>query len=266
MSCASTVNHLRRTIDHDVALDRVPVVSGLAIILSRLLLTPSLPASSCELARPHAGHSPRHYILGPHRFLAGHLALTHLVCIPAPFFDAAIACLLDTTAGWSSARLAARWRTDHLTIMGNNHSTPADDGQEAPRRRQRPPRRPSHASGSSVGQISTAGSAQPGAPASSQPPATSSRTDRTTRWASGLETPTMYRRETRAERDARRRARDEAARLQERERSMREESVDGGFLVTLGTYQGVEDFAKPVVRRLQVSHSHRALGRLLTMA
>lgn len=61
------------------------------------------------------------------------------------------------------------------------------------------------------------------------------------------------RRETRQEREARRLERDRASRAKERERSLREEHVDGGFLVTLGTYTGIEDFSKPVVRQLQVS-------------
>ena len=43
------------------------------------------------------------------------------------------------------------------------------------------------------------------------------------------------------------------ARLKERERSIREEGVDGGYLVTLGTYTGPEDFNKGTVRQLQVS-------------
>lgn len=60
------------------------------------------------------------------------------------------------------------------------------------------------------------------------------------------------RRETKAEREARRLERERVARAKERERSMREEHVDGGFLVTLGTYTGPEDFSKPVVRQLQV--------------
>lgn len=38
---------------------------------------------------------------------------------------------------------------------------------------------------------------------------------------------------------------------------MKEEHVDGGYLVTLGTYTGTEDFSKPVVRQLQAS---RLLG------
>ena len=60
------------------------------------------------------------------------------------------------------------------------------------------------------------------------------------------------RRETRQEREARRLERERVARAKERERSMREEHIDGGYLVTLGTYTGPEDFSKPVVRQLQV--------------
>ncbi|KAF2006830.1 hypothetical protein P154DRAFT_176968 [Amniculicola lignicola CBS 123094] len=60
------------------------------------------------------------------------------------------------------------------------------------------------------------------------------------------------RRETKAEREARKLEKERAARAQERERSIREEGVDGGFLVTLGTYTGPEDFSKPVVRQLQI--------------
>lgn len=33
---------------------------------------------------------------------------------------------------------------------------------------------------------------------------------------------------------------------------MKEEHVDGGFLVTMGTYTGPEDFNKQIVRQLQV--------------
>lgn len=60
------------------------------------------------------------------------------------------------------------------------------------------------------------------------------------------------RRETKAEREARRLERERVNRIKERERSLREESVDGGYLVTLGVYVGPEDFSKPVVRQLQV--------------
>lgn len=70
------------------------------------------------------------------------------------------------------------------------------------------------------------------------------------------------RRETRQEREARRQEKERAARAKERERSLREEHIDGGYLVTLGTYVGPEDFSKTVVRQLQV-HFARALWTLL---
>ena len=60
------------------------------------------------------------------------------------------------------------------------------------------------------------------------------------------------RRETKAEREARKLEKERVLRAQERERSIREEGVDGGYLVTLGTYTGPEDFSKPIVRQLQV--------------
>jgi hypothetical protein len=60
------------------------------------------------------------------------------------------------------------------------------------------------------------------------------------------------RRETKAEREARKVEKDRIIRAQEREQSIREEGVDGGFLVTLGVYTGPEDFSKPTVRQLQV--------------
>ena len=64
------------------------------------------------------------------------------------------------------------------------------------------------------------------------------------------------RRETKAEREARKLEKDRLLRAQERERSIREEGVDGGFLVTLGVYTGPEDFSKPIVRQLQVCVTH----------
>ncbi|ERT00542.1 hypothetical protein HMPREF1624_03915 [Sporothrix schenckii ATCC 58251] len=70
--------------------------------------------------------------------------------------------------------------------------------------------------------------------------------------AQGSGTQPPERRETRQEREARRLERDRQARIAERERSMREEHVDGGYLVTLGTYVGPEDFSKPTVRMLQI--------------
>jgi hypothetical protein len=63
------------------------------------------------------------------------------------------------------------------------------------------------------------------------------------------------RRETKAEREARKLEKERVLRAQERERSIKEEGVDGAFLVTLGTYTGPEDFSKPVVRQLQVCAS-----------
>lgn len=72
------------------------------------------------------------------------------------------------------------------------------------------------------------------------------------------------RRETKAEREARKLEKERALRAQERERSIRNESVDGGYLVTLGTYTGPEDFSKPVVRQLQVwtPRARVAIGHL----
>lgn len=66
------------------------------------------------------------------------------------------------------------------------------------------------------------------------------------------ETP-YERRETKQEREARRLERERVARIAERERSMKEEHVDGGYLVTMGTYTSPEDFNKQIVRQLQVS-------------
>ena len=59
-------------------------------------------------------------------------------------------------------------------------------------------------------------------------------------------------RETKQEREARKVEKERQARLKERERSMRDENVDGGYLVTLGTYTGPEDFSKSIVRQLQI--------------
>jgi hypothetical protein len=61
------------------------------------------------------------------------------------------------------------------------------------------------------------------------------------------------RRETKQERERRRIEKEKAARIKERERSLKEEHVDGGYLVTMGVYTGVEDFNKAVVRQLMVS-------------
>lgn len=60
------------------------------------------------------------------------------------------------------------------------------------------------------------------------------------------------RRESKQERDQRRLERDRVNRERERTRSMREEHVDGGYLVTQGVYTGLEDFNKYIVRQLMV--------------
>ncbi|RPA77644.1 hypothetical protein BJ508DRAFT_330026 [Ascobolus immersus RN42] len=60
------------------------------------------------------------------------------------------------------------------------------------------------------------------------------------------------------DREAREAAKAEKERLaaiereKERERSMREENVDGGFLVTQGVYTGAEDFKHKIVRQLMI--------------
>ena len=64
--------------------------------------------------------------------------------------------------------------------------------------------------------------------------------------------PPEVRRETKQEREARRLEKERVAREKERARSMKEEHVDGGYLVTQGVYTGTEDFSKPVVRQFMV--------------
>lgn len=64
---------------------------------------------------------------------------------------------------------------------------------------------------------------------------------------------TEPRKETRAEREARKAEKERILRAKERERSLKEESIDGGYLVTLGVYTGAEDFSKVAVRQLMVS-------------
>ncbi|KAJ5204107.1 uncharacterized protein N7498_004986 [Penicillium cinerascens] len=61
-----------------------------------------------------------------------------------------------------------------------------------------------------------------------------------------------HRRETKQEREARRLEKERVARVKEREHSMKEEHVDGGYLVTQGVYVGTEDFNKAVVRQLMI--------------
>ncbi len=67
------------------------------------------------------------------------------------------------------------------------------------------------------------------------------------------------RRENKQEREARKAEKERVTRVKERERSMKEEHVDGGYLVTQGVYVGTEDFNKGVVRQLMVSSSSQLL-------
>ena len=60
------------------------------------------------------------------------------------------------------------------------------------------------------------------------------------------------RRASKQEREAKKLELERIARAKERERSMREEHVDGGYLVTQGVYTGTEDYHKGVVRQLVV--------------
>jgi hypothetical protein len=60
------------------------------------------------------------------------------------------------------------------------------------------------------------------------------------------------RRESKQEREARKVEKERVARIKERERSMKEEHVDGGYLVTQGVYVGIEDFNKSEVRQLMI--------------
>ncbi|KAL9093729.1 MAG: hypothetical protein Q9159_000030 [Coniocarpon cinnabarinum] len=69
---------------------------------------------------------------------------------------------------------------------------------------------------------------------------------------SGEVDPNGQRKETKQEREARKLEKERLLRARDRDRSMREEGVDGGYLVTLGTYVGPEDFSKITVRQLQI--------------
>ncbi|EPQ67095.1 BgtA-20845 [Blumeria graminis f. sp. tritici] len=58
------------------------------------------------------------------------------------------------------------------------------------------------------------------------------------------------RRESKQEREAKKLEKERQIRIVEREKSLREENVDGGYLVTMGIYTGIEDFNKVIVRKL----------------
>ena len=74
------------------------------------------------------------------------------------------------------------------------------------------------------------------------------------------------RRESKQERETKRLERERIAREKERTRSMRDEHVDGGFLVTQGVYTGIEDYSKAVVRRLMVGLGRHTFQQCLTWA
>lgn len=87
-----------------------------------------------------------------------------------------------------------------------------------------------------------------------------SRTDLSTmlgmRNAPPSDGPTLEgRRATKQEREARKLEAERVGREKERKRSMKEEHVDGGYLVTQGVYTGIEDYNKGVVRQLMVRQS-----------
>ena len=65
-------------------------------------------------------------------------------------------------------------------------------------------------------------------------------------------TGTEWRRETKQEREARKLEKERAAREKERVSSMREEHIDGGYLVTQGVYTGTEDYNKCIVRQFMI--------------
>lgn len=81
-----------------------------------------------------------------------------------------------------------------------------------------------------------------------------SRHDSTAAASASLDAALEPRKETKQEREARKAEKERVTRAKERERSLNEESVDGGYLVTLGTYTGPEDFNKPMVRQLMVGY------------
>ncbi|XP_014557036.1 hypothetical protein COCVIDRAFT_15668 [Bipolaris victoriae FI3] len=125
------------------------------------------------------------------------------------------------------------------------------------------PERRGHGRRSSAHNIASPTTAGPGHDRSSNNPYGNSRRDRGSRPDLSIlgfrstdhaeRDPALEpRRETKAEREARKLERERILRAQERERSLREEGVDGGYLVTLGVYTGPEDFSKAAVRQLQI--------------
>ncbi|KAL2067343.1 hypothetical protein VTL71DRAFT_1768 [Oculimacula yallundae] len=110
-------------------------------------------------------------------------------------------------------------------------------------------------------QTGSGGASGPASPSTSSAPAAanSSRSGRASgpdlsflRIGNSSQTEAPERRETKQEKDARRLEKERVARVKERERSLKEEHVDGGYLVTMGVYTGAEDFNKPIVRQLMI--------------
>jgi hypothetical protein len=128
--------------------------------------------------------------------------------------------------------------------MGNNSTKESREGA-GPR------------SSSSRQTAPSAGAEDTSSPAAERQPHSSSGRSRSSRHghqaAATGDPATEPRKETRAEREARKAEKERIVRAKERERSLKEESIDGGYLVTLGVYTGAEDFSKPGVRQLMVS-------------
>jgi hypothetical protein len=139
-------------------------------------------------------------------------------------------------------------------------------GNSAGKEQRAPPPYGRHGSSEQSGSYAGASSTSPNGPYSPDGPqaifssrnARGSRSELSTLFSIGSrgdgreQAPQELRRETKAERDARKLEKDRINREKERERSMREEHVDGGYLVTQGVYTGVEDYNKPIVRQLMV--------------
>ena len=130
--------------------------------------------------------------------------------------------------------------------MGNNNT--------------RESRGPDSSSPNTLRQTDSGGTSGPTSPVDRQPTHVySSRTGRGSRpdlsflgIGSSSHNEVPERRETKQEREARKLEKERVARVKERETSLKEEHVDGGYLVTMGVYTGPEDFNKVIVRQLMV--------------
>lgn len=134
---------------------------------------------------------------------------------------------------------------DHQLVKMGNNSTKESRGQESPSNRR-------HGDGGTSGPTSPTDRSHPQHPYNSRS-GRGSRADLSTLLGIGSSSnEAPERRETKQEREARKLEKERVARIKERERSIKEEHVDGGYLVTMGVYTGHEDFNKPVVRQLMV--------------